>query len=916
MKKILSFILLGLMCSIGSVWAQVTPAAPATKSYGGKTFLDVMNTPGNAGDNNSYVNYGVILMYNNYSGWDWFSCDKFDKSNNSYSLPTGAVGFHAPGSSSSSDFYGNINFNANNKTANIDIYVTGTTEVGFIYQNNNTSNDRWINITIKKVGSDGNDTGDALLSLENNGTSLQYQAKSSLDGDTYYHVKMTTSGESTSKFYSITFKKATGSDPEPGGDPVDPTITFNNGAYTVGGDALDLSTLFTSNSTGAVTYSVKTEGGTGAAIAGTSFTATAAGTAVVTASQAAAAGYNAKSVDANIVVSAAAPQPAAGDVVFSADVVATSAQSFASGTTAITDAQATIDGGSMSAINQQSSAKNLISAQSDVFYFTMTNNNTFFKVELNQALVAGDIISADVLTNGSGEGNKRGIWVSTATSRPNDAPDAALTAISATGKEAVNVSYEVVAGDEYEGETILYIYRETANSTYFDNFNIFRPAPSTDPKISASDASILAIESGIEATKDIVVTGQYLTGSTLTATLNPAVAGLSVTLDENTIVSGSISATATLHYTQTVNVPQGQTTLTFSDGTTSKDIIISYTSHVVASAPEQISVATTWDFSELTGVLQFTTNEEKNIEFSYSDLLEITCPPTFNAQGLAFKGEYPFRGTDYKCTQNGILHFITTIPGVLTVDFSDTGNSGDSYERYLNINGSNTEYFTKRTGSGNGRLTVSVAVDAGDIYIKGMKDDGETAAAICVYSLKFTPTAITLGANGYSTYAADFKYTVSGAEVYKAAYNGSNAVVLTEVVDAVVPANQGIILKGTEGATATITLSNDDASDFTGNGLIGVVAPLAASAGMYVLSTNAGITEFNPCEAGLMIPAHKAYISIPSNAPAIRIIFAENGATGINELEGAEKAVKFIENGKLYIQKDGVIYDATGAKVK
>lgn len=85
---------------------------------------------------------------------------------------------------------------------------------------------------------------------------------------------------------------------------VDPTITFNNGAYTIGGTALDLSTLFSSNSTGAVTYTVKTDGGTSAAIDGTSFTASAAGTAVVTASQAAAVGYNAATADANIVVSA------------------------------------------------------------------------------------------------------------------------------------------------------------------------------------------------------------------------------------------------------------------------------------------------------------------------------------------------------------------------------------------------------------------------------------------------------------------------------------------------------------------------------------------------------------------------------------------------------------------------------------
>lgn len=90
--------------------------------------------------------------------------------------------------------------------------------------------------------------------------------------------------------------------------PVDPTITFNNGAYTIGGSALNLSTLFTSNSSGAVTYTVKNANGTGATVAGTSFTATTAGTATVTATQAAVAGtYNAKAVDATITVNAAAP---------------------------------------------------------------------------------------------------------------------------------------------------------------------------------------------------------------------------------------------------------------------------------------------------------------------------------------------------------------------------------------------------------------------------------------------------------------------------------------------------------------------------------------------------------------------------------------------------------------------------------
>ena len=85
--------------------------------------------------------------------------------------------------------------------------------------------------------------------------------------------------------------------------PVDPTLTYNDGAYTTGLAALDLSTLIDQKeSTGAITYSVKEANGTGAAIDGVNFIATAAGTAVITASQAAVVGYNAITVDFNVVV--------------------------------------------------------------------------------------------------------------------------------------------------------------------------------------------------------------------------------------------------------------------------------------------------------------------------------------------------------------------------------------------------------------------------------------------------------------------------------------------------------------------------------------------------------------------------------------------------------------------------------------
>ncbi|MBQ2189534.1 MAG: hypothetical protein II452_01550, partial [Paludibacteraceae bacterium] len=104
------------------------------------------------------------------------------------------------------------------------------------------------------------------------------------------------SGQARITAITVTYSGSTGTDP---------TITFNNGSYTIGGSALDLSTLFTSNSNGAVTYTVKTANGTGASISGTSFTATTAGTCTVQAAQAAQGSYNAKTVTATITVSTA-----------------------------------------------------------------------------------------------------------------------------------------------------------------------------------------------------------------------------------------------------------------------------------------------------------------------------------------------------------------------------------------------------------------------------------------------------------------------------------------------------------------------------------------------------------------------------------------------------------------------------------
>lgn len=81
-----------------------------------------------------------------------------------------------------------------------------------------------------------------------------------------------------------------------------PTATFSNSYYIIGGSSLDLSSLWTSDSEGSVTYSVPSAGGTGASISTAAFTATTAGTATVRASQAANGNYSAITRDATITV--------------------------------------------------------------------------------------------------------------------------------------------------------------------------------------------------------------------------------------------------------------------------------------------------------------------------------------------------------------------------------------------------------------------------------------------------------------------------------------------------------------------------------------------------------------------------------------------------------------------------------------
>lgn len=171
------------------------------------------------------------------------------------------------------------------------------------------------------------------------------------------------------------------------------------------------------------------------------------------------------------------PGTAQPETIFSATVKSQSAAvKFPNGTTEIISDWATIEGGKMYAVSKQSDDKELIKSQSSVYYFSMTNNDTYFKIELENVLVEGDVISATIF----GETAERGILVSTNESRNTSSPS--ITAAAQTAKGPVsNCQYTVTAGDGLAGESTIYVHRYTGNTTYFGDVKITRVPAVEDP---------------------------------------------------------------------------------------------------------------------------------------------------------------------------------------------------------------------------------------------------------------------------------------------------------------------------------------------------------------------------------------------------------------------------------------------------
>ena len=171
-----------------------------------------------------------------------------------------------------------------------------------------------------------------------------------------------------------------------------------------------------------------------------------------------------------------------------------------------------------------------------------------------------------------------------------------------------------------------------------------------------------------------------------------------------------------------------------------------------------------------------------------------------------------------------------------------------------------------------------------------------------------------------------------GLTAYKASYEktATEEILNLTPID-VIPANAGVILKGTASEDYILTPTDAEASDVSDNVLVGCVTRTDVSA---VRANNdifcmrySGSYDFTGffLYEGQYVPAGKAYLPLPKESngptPAARrvrfVINEEHVATGVeNAKEDSLEAVKFIENGQLFIRRGEAVYNLQGVRVK
>ena len=312
-------------------------------------------------------------------------------------------------------------------------------------------------------------------------------------------------------------------------------------------------------------------------------------------------------------------------------------------------------------------------------------------------------------------------------------------------------------------------------------------------------------------------------------------------------------------------------------------------------------------------------NIEKGSE---SDELYLIESPSFTddfensydeAKGFIGGSIYVYGTTAYGsqsmvCTnslQGAYIGYRATAAGSATITFSDLQSDLADV----------TTYFLLDTEEG---VYTQIGTGSSDKYV--------FTAAAGDYPNRFMivePVKVTTNEDGWASFANNVALAPqNGLKAYYAEYDAANEAVDLHETE-MIPAAQGAFLYGNALTEYTLTPNVTGLSaSAEQNDLVACVSYTDVSSVtnlIYCIRNVGGVSALYQY-LGANIPAGKAYLPVnagSSNGAPRRISFRFNGATALENAELNEaKAVKFVENGQIFIRRGNEVFNLQGQIIK
>ena len=295
-------------------------------------------------------------------------------------------------------------------------------------------------------------------------------------------------------------------------------------------------------------------------------------------------------------------------------------------------------------------------------------------------------------------------------------------------------------------------------------------------------------------------------------------------------------------------------------------------------------------------------------------------------QDCLFTGTYTSNGGGYMGGFYGYTNASPTITNCLSTGTFSQGNwQGNGVhtncylKQYPAVLTTGCSWATNETLSDG---TIATALQNGRAEEVWVQDPVTNQPMLALFAGKYK-----VPASGIGTFSAKANFTLpDGLKAYYCKnYDSEEGTIGVVAIDGTVPANTGVLLKGTAGETYTLTISDETPATITDNALVAVTEQtnIAQTAGDY---TNFGLSGgvFKKVNTnGGTVKANRAYLRIPTSAltpeasaRGISLVWDEE-STGVTSVQGSGLTVHdyYDLQGRRVVNPARGLYIVNGKKV-